>query len=326
VNAETWDGSDVRKRMIALMDKLTPEEGYNLTVLPQVRFLRSNRPLSLTPVFYQPGIVIVCQGSKRGFFGDQVYLYDEQHYLAVSVPVPFTMQTQASEQAPLLAIYLYLDFNVVADLILQIDQQGGVAASKPQGMLSTPMDRAMSESVLRFVEAMGRPLEAEILGPALVREIYFRALTGEQGGAMRAALTLQGQFGKIAKAIRRIHGAFSLPLSVEQLAAEAGMSVPSFHSHFKSVTQTSPLQYLKSIRLHQARLLMVRNDVSAASAALEVGYESASQFGREFKRLFGNSPIEEVKRMKASFVVPPPGWLASASPIPPFARPAMVLP
>ncbi|MBV6753736.1 AraC family transcriptional regulator [Pseudomonas chlororaphis] len=312
--------------MIALMDKLTPEEGYNLSVLPEVRFLRSNRPLSLTPVFYQPGIVIVCQGSKRGFFGDQVYLYDEQHYLAVSVPVPFTMQTQATEQAPLLAIYLYLDFNVVADLILQIDQQGGVAASKPQGMFSTPMDRPMSESVLRFVEAMGRPLEAEILGPALVREIYFRALTGEQGGAMRAALTLQGQFGKIAKAIRRIHGAFSLSLSVEQLAAEAGMSVPSFHSHFKAVTQTSPLQYLKSIRLHQARLLMVRNDVSAASAALEVGYESASQFGREFKRLFGNSPVEEVKRMKAGFVVPPSGWPASASPIPPFARPAMVLP
>ncbi|WP_248800441.1 AraC family transcriptional regulator [Pseudomonas sp. MWU13-2105] len=292
--------------MIALMDKLTPLEGYNLTVLPQVRFLRSNRPLSLTPVFYQPGIVIVCQGSKRGFFGGQVYLYDEQHYLAVSVPVPFTMQTQATEQAPLLAIYLYLDFNVVADLILQIDQQGGVASSKPRGMLSTPMDRPMSESVLRFVEAMGRPLEAEILGPSLVREIYFRALTGEQGGAMRAALTLQGQFGKIAKAIRRIHEAFSLPLSVEQLAREAGMSVPSFHSHFKSVTQTSPLQYLKSIRLHQARLLMLRNDVNAAGAALEVGYESASQFGREFKRLFGGSPVEEIKRIRASFVMPPP--------------------
>ncbi|KIH82475.1 Transcriptional regulator, AraC family [Pseudomonas batumici] len=306
MNAKTWDRSDVRNRMIALLDKLTPQEGYNLTVLPDVRFLRSNRPLSLTPVFYEPGIVIVCQGSKRGFFGDQVYLYDEQHYLAVSVPVPFTMQTQATEQAPLLAIYLHLDFNVAADLILQIDQRGGAASCKPQGMFSTPMDPSMSESVLRFVEVMGRPLEAEILGPSLVREIYFRVLTGEQGGSMRAALTLQGQFGKISKAIRKIHGAFSLPLSVEQLAAEAGMSVPSFHSHFKSVTHTSPLQYLKSIRLHQARLLMVRNEVSAASASQAVGYESASQFGREFKRLFGSSPVEEIKRMKASFVIPPP--------------------
>ncbi|WP_255557204.1 AraC family transcriptional regulator [Sodalis sp. dw_96] len=307
--------NSLEARMVSLLTQLAPEEGYNLTVLPDVRFLRSNRPLTRTPVLYDPGIVIVCQGRKRGFFGGQVYLYDRQHYLAVSVPVPFTMETDASAVEPLLAIYMHLDFKVAADLMIRIDQryvdlqakgsQAGGVQARPQSMISTPMDPRFSESVLRFLEAMSRPLEAEILGPYLVRELYYHVLTGDQGGSMRAALLMQGQFGKIAKAIARIHASFSQELNVEQLAAEAGMSVPTFHSHFKAVTNTSPIQYLKSIRLHQARLLMVRNNMTAATACMDVGYESASQFSREFKRLFGQSPQEEAKRMKASFALPP---------------------
>lgn len=296
---------DVRKHAVALLDRLAPAEGYNLTVLPGVRFLRSNRPLTRTPVLYDPGIVIVCQGRKRGYFGGQTYLYDEQHYLAVSVPVPFTMETDASAAKPLLAIYLHLDFKVAADLMLQIDQHGGKGAAAPLGMMSSPMDAPLAVSVLRFLEAMDQPLEADILGPSLVRELYFRVLTGEQGGSMRSALAMQGQFGKISKAIRRIHASYAQGLDVDHLASEAGMSVPTFHSHFKAVTRTSPMQYLKSTRLHQARLLMVRNGMTAASACTEVGYESASQFSREFKRLFGLSPVEEVRRMKAGFAIPP---------------------
>lgn len=305
---EKTDGNDasLQDRMVSLLGKLAPEEGYNLTALPDVRFLRSNRPLSRTPVLYDPGIVIVCQGRKRGFFGDRVYLYDRQHYLAVSVPVPFTMETDASPEQPLLAIYMHLDFKVAADLMIRIDQRYTGVQARPQGMISTPMDRRFSESVLRFLEAMNRPLEAEILGPSLVRELYYHVLTGEQGSSMRAALLVQGRFGKIAKAIARIHASFSQDLNVERLAGEAGMSVPTFHSHFKSVTNTTPIQYLKSIRLHQARLLMVRNNMTAATACLDVGYESASQFSREFKRLFGQSPQEEAKRMKANFALPPP--------------------
>ncbi len=305
---EKTDGNDasLQDRMVSLLGKLAPEEGYNLTALPDVRFLRSNRPLSRTPVLYDPGIVIVCQGRKRGFFGDRVYLYDRQHYLAVSVPVPFTMETDASPEQPLLAIYMHIDFKVAADLMIRIDQRYTGVQARPQGMISTPMDRRFSESVLRFLEAMNRPLEAEILGPSLVRELYYHVLTGEQGSSMRAALLMQGRFGKIAKAIARIHASFSQDLNVERLAGEAGMSVPTFHSHFKSVTNTTPIQYLKSIRLHQARLLMVRNNMTAATACLDVGYESASQFSREFKRLFGQSPQEEAKRMKANFALPPP--------------------
>jgi AraC-like DNA-binding protein len=296
---------DAQQRMVTLLESLAPVEGYNLTVLPDVRFLRSNRPLSRTPVLYDPGIVIVCQGRKRGFLGDQTYVYDAQHYLAVSVPVPFTMETEASEAEPMLAIYLRLDFNVAADLMLELDALDRSVRAHPKGMVSTPLDETFGASVLRFLEVMSVPLEAGILGPSLVREIYFRVMTGEQGAAVRAALTSHGHFGRIARAIRKIHLCFSESLDVEQLAAEASMSIPSFHAHFKAVTRTSPMQYLKSTRLHQARLLMLRSHMTAATACTQVGYESASQFSREFRRLFGRSPTEEVDRMKKSFALPP---------------------
>lgn len=297
----------LRTRMVRQLERLAPAEGYNLSPLPGVRFLRSNRPLSATPVLYDPGIVIVCQGRKRGYFGDEVYVYDDQHYLAVSVPVPFTMETDASMDEPLLAIYMHLDVQLAADTVLQIAQHGGADAgtAQPAGLVATPMDHRMAASVLRFLDAMADPLQAAILGPALVRELYVHVLAGEQGAALRAALARRGPFGRIAQAIRLIHHAYRDDLGVERLAQAAGMSAPSFHAHFRNVTNTSPLQYLKSTRLHQARLLMVRASMTAAAASYAVGYASPTQFSREFKRLFGRSPAAEVKRMKAAFAVPP---------------------
>lgn len=305
VRAQRAPAEDQR-RMVNLLRALAPDEGYNPTALPDVRILRSDRALSRTPVLYDPGIVIVCQGRKRGYFGDQVYLYDQQHYLAVAVPVPFTMETDATPAHPLLAIYMHLDFRLAAELAIQIDRHRMPAQmDAPQSMMSSPMDAVLRASVLRFLETMNRPLDAAILGPALVRELYFRVLTGAQGNAMRAALAMQGQFGKIGKALRRIHANYAQPLDLALLAGEAGMGVPTFHSHFKAITRTSPMQYVKSTRLHQARLLMVRQGMTAEAACHAVGYASASQFNREFKRLFGLTPAAEAKRMRKSFAIAP---------------------
>lgn len=292
--------------MIALLCALAPDEGYNLTPLPSVRILRSNRPLSRTPVLYDPGIVIVCQGRKRGYFGGQLYLYDERHYLAVSVPVPFSIETDATEERPLLALYLHLDFALAAELAEQIDREAVVPerAPAPYSMMSSPMDDAMQASVLRFLEAMHRPLEAAVLGAGLLRELYFRVLTGAQGDSLREALAMRGQFGQIGRSLRMIHAGYARPLDVRTLADEAGMSIPSFHSHFKAITKMSPMQYIKSTRLHQARLLMVRNELTAEAAAHAVGYASPSQFSREFRRLFGLTPAAEAKRMRESFAMP----------------------
>ena len=295
----------IQQRIVMLLGALAPVEGYSMTPLPSVRILRSDRPLSRTPVLYDPGVVIVCQGCKRGYFGDQLYVYDAQQYLAVSVPVPFSMETDATPEQPLLALYLHLDFALAADVAAQIDRVGGAQhAQPPQSMMSTPMDDAMQVSVLRFLEAMHDPLEAAVLGPSLLRELYFRVLSGAQGGSMREALAARGQFGRIGKSLRLIHASYARQLDVTELAGAAGMSVPSFHTHFKAITQVSPMQYVKSIRLHQARLLMVRQDLTAESAGHAVGYTSPSQFSREFKRLFGLTPAAEANRLRQSFALP----------------------
>ncbi|EJN07856.1 AraC family transcriptional regulator [Herbaspirillum sp. YR522] len=301
------EDDQTQQRIVALLAALAPEEGYNLTAVPSVRILRSDRALARTPVLYDPGIVIVCQGRKRGFFGDQLYLYDEHHYLAVSVPVPFDMETEASPERPLLALYLHLDFTLAAEVTGQIDRQAPrQPIEAPRSMMSTRMDEAMQSSVLRFLQAMRHPLEAAILGQALLREIYFRVLTGAQGGPLRQALAMRGQFGKVARALRLIHASYAQPLDVTRLAGEAGMSEPSFYANFKAITQASPMQYVKSTRLHQARLLMVRQGMTAEAAGVAVGYTSASQFSREFRRLFGATPAAEAKRMRASFTLPAP--------------------
>lgn len=297
---------DLDPDVIPLTQALALREGYNLTALPDVRVLRSDRPLSDTPVLYDPGIVIVLQGAKRGFFGEEVIVYDSDHYLAVAAPVPFTMQSDGSPEQPLLALYLHLDFKLAAELLIELDREGSDAKGESaRSLMSSPMDEDMRRSVGHLLRVLTRPLEAAVLGRSAVRELYFRVMTGPQGQSLRAALRQQGQFGKIGKALRRIHRDYADRLDLGMLAREAGMSVPSFHVHFKAVTRSSPMQYLKSTRLHQARLLMAREGMTAAAACHAVGYESASQFNREFKRLFGLAPAAEARRLKASYAVPP---------------------
>ncbi|WPB59394.1 AraC family transcriptional regulator [Xylophilus sp. GOD-11R] len=294
--------------MAALLLRLAPAEGYTATTVPGVRLLRSNRPLQTTPVLYEPGIVFVCQGRKTGFWGDRRYVYDAQHYLAVAVPVPFTMETEASAEEPLLAVYLGLDLALVAELTSQLDGLLGAPQAAPATMLSTPIDDTLADAVLRLLQALASPVESAILAPGIVREICFRVLCGEQGHALRAALSGTGRVARIGRAVRRIHTAYREPLQIDALAGEADMSVSTFHLHFRQVTDSSPLQYLKSIRLHKARLLMLRENMTAAAAAARVGYESPSQFGREFKRLFGRSPALETDRLRGAYAMPAMPW------------------
>lgn len=292
-------------KMVRLLEKLAPNEGYTQSALDSVRLMRSDRPLGRTPVFYEPSIVIVCQGRKLGFLGDEVYIYDAQHYLVLSVPLPFSTETQASPEEPMLAVSIRLDLLELSDLITQIGATGRHPDAPPAGIASTPLAGHLAGATVRLLEVLTDPLDALVLGPGIVREICYRVLTGEQGGAMRAALTHHGRFGRVARALKRIHADYATPLNVAGLAEEAGMSVPAFHANFRTVTQTSPIQYIKSTRLHQARLMMIRDGVTAAAAAGRVGYESASQFSREFKRLFGRTPANEVRDMRESFTLSP---------------------
>jgi AraC-like DNA-binding protein len=291
--------------MIALHQQLAPNEGYTQTLLDDVRLARSSCSATKSPAMSDPCIGIVLQGRKKAFFGGDILQFDAQHYLVVAIPMPFTSETEASADEPYLGITIRVDRTTLADLMFAIDQTDNEVPAMPKGMMTTRMDARLSETVLRLMEALSSPLEARVLGPAIVREICYRVLMGEQGAAMRAALTSQGQFGRIAKALRRIHADYAADIDVGMLAAEASMSVPAFHVHFKSVTHCSPIQYLKSARLHQARLLMARNDMTAQAASAQVGYESPSQFSREFKRFFGRSPGEEAIAMRHYFAPQP---------------------
>ena len=314
-SAEPPEGPPTRARTIALMRELAAVEGYTATRLAGVRLLRSDRALKTTPVLYEPGIVFVCQGRKTGVWGQRFYVYDTQHYLAVAAPVPFTMETEATAEEPLLAIYLTLDLPVVAELVTQLDALLGPSTYEPASLLSTPVDARLAACVLRLLEALSAPVESALLGPAIVREIYFRVLAGPQGPALRAALADKGHVARVGKALQKIHADYFETLDVDTLARVAGLGVSTFHAHFKNVTGSSPLQYLKLIRLHKARLLMLRENMTAAAAASRVGYESASQFSREFKRLFGLSPASETTRLRAAYALPetpgPERWISS---------------
>ena len=287
------------ERMIALHQQLATTDGYTTCALDDVHLLRASRTVNKSPAMYDPCIVFVLQGRKRAYVGNEILEFDANRYLVVAVPMPFASTTDATEENPYLAVSIRIDRTMLVDLMFAIDQDQNVGTAKPKGMMTTEMDDRLSDTLRRLLETLTTcPLEARVLGPAIVREICFRVLIGEQGPAMRAALTSQGQFGKIAKALRRIHADYAADMDVGMLAAEANMSVPAFHVHFKSVTQCSPIQYLKSARLHQARLLMARNNITAQSASVQVGYESPSQFSREFKRFFGRSPGEEAVEMR----------------------------
>ena len=300
-------------RMVDLIERLAPAEGYTQSLLDGVTLMRSNHPLARTPALYEPSIVIVAQGRKRGFHGGHAYVYDAQHYLVLAVPLPFEIETEASPQQPMLGTALRIDPTMTAELALSVDETQPHVEVRPRTMFATPVDDRIGDATVRLLEALTNPGEAKLLGPAIVREITYRVLTGEQGGSLRAALTQGGHFGRIAKALRRIHSQYDHELDVATLASEANMSVPAFHAHFKTVTATSPIQYIKAMRLHQARLLMIRNGLTASTASERVGYESASQFSREFKRLFGRSPLEEARYLKDVLSLAPPVPMAAVT-------------
>lgn len=287
--------------MVMLLKRLAPREGFTSTLLDGVRLMRWDRSIPRSPVLYEPSIVIICSGQKTGYLGQQVFHYNPQHFLVLSIPLPFESETVASPENPLLGISISINIPVISELILRLGQGGAAPEKGTQGMVSTPMDARLSNAVLRLLQAMSSDLDAEILGSAILREIHYRVLTSERGDAIRALLSQQNHLGKISKALHRIHADYAEDLNVARLAAEAGMSSAAFHASFKAVTATSPMQYLKTTRLHKARMLMLQDGLSAAAASAMVGYESPSQFSREFKRLFGKTPTEDIRAARGSF-------------------------
>ncbi|WP_245480232.1 AraC family transcriptional regulator [Neorhizobium sp. NCHU2750] len=291
---KSLSGSSIRPMLVELASRLAPRHGYNATALANVRLLRSEAVLQDVPVLYRPGAVFVLQGAKRGILEREVYRYDEDHYLAVSVPVPFRMRSVASKDHPLIAVYVDFDMALAGEIAAQVAEIKGVDSGRPKGLMSSRMDAGIEDVLLRLLTALGDPVEIAVLGQSLLRELHYRVLVGPQGGAMVAALRQTGAAGRIVQSLVRLRETYMGEVSVGDLAREAGMSIPSYHAHFRDLTGSSPMQYVKAMRLHEARLKIAGNG-TIAQAAASVGYASAAQFSRDFKRHFGRTASDEAK-------------------------------
>ncbi|EDW1973593.1 AraC family transcriptional regulator [Salmonella enterica subsp. enterica] len=267
--------------------------------LAGIRLLYGVEPGPRTPVMYQPGIIFLFSGHKIGYINKRKFRYDANEYLLLTVPLPFECETWATPEVPLAGIRLDIDVLQLQELLMDIGEderfQLPMAAS---GINSATLPDEILCAVERLLDVMERPLDARILGKQIIREILYHVLMGPRGGALLALVSRQTHFSLISRVLKQIEMKYTENLNVEQLAAEANMSVSAFHHNFKAVTSTSPLQYLKSYRLHKARMMMIHDGMKASAAAMRVGYESASQFSREFKRYFGVTPGEDAARMR----------------------------
>lgn len=284
-------------RLAELLGELAYGQGLNPSKLPGVRFMRSTAYVPRSPVSYEPSIVVIAQGRKKGHLGRRTFVYDPNHYLVLSVPLPFECETFGTPDEPLLGVSIGVSPALITEMVLQMPP-AGPPAGRVEAIQSTPVEPALAEATVRLLECLRSPTDAAILGPPIVREITYRALCGRLGPNLRALAAPDSHFGQISRVLHRMHSDFSRSYQIETLAREAGMSVSTFHAHFKAITSSSPLQYLKRIRLHRARLLMVQEGANAGTAAQRVGYESASQFSREFKRFFGNGPAAMAAQMR----------------------------
>lgn len=267
--------------------------------LAGIRLLYGVEPGPRTPVMYQPGIIFLFSGHKIGYINKRKFRYDANEYLLLTVPLPFECETWATPEVPLAGIRPDIDVLQLQELLMDIGEderfQLPMAAS---GINSATLSDEILCAVERLLDVMERPLDARILGKQIIREILYHVLMGPRGGALLALVSRQTHFSLISRVLKQIEMKYTENLNVEQLAAEANMSVSAFHHNFKAVTSTSPLQYLKSYRLHKARMMMIHDGMKASAAAMRVGYESASQFSREFKRYFGVTPGEDAARMR----------------------------
>src|SRR4051794_1650830 len=291
-----------RERLAELLGEIAKEEGLQPTRIEGVHTFKGSKSVPRAPMVYRPHIIIVGQGRKRAYLGGKTYQYDPANYLVLAVPLPAECDAETEDGKPILLVNIDVDASMVGEMLLEMDDLPTPARETPRGISSTPMTAELGGAVIRLLECLRCPVDSRLLGRQMVREVVYRVLRGEQGGALSALASRDDHFTRIARVLRYIHTEYSKPLDVEELARRAGMSVSVFHHHFKLVTACSPLQYIKRIRLDRARALMTLDGYNAGAAAHAVGYESASQFGREFKRLFGTTPSEDAEQIRARLV------------------------
>jgi AraC-like DNA-binding protein len=286
--------------MTDIISRHARADGMHPSPLPRLSLVRSCRRTDAVPTVYRPSLCIIAQGRKQVELGGRTYLYDPAKYLAVSVDLPLVGSIlEATPARPYLSLVLDIDLGVLSELMLQHPPEAGQEPSGPALGVSEA-EPGLLDAALRLARLLDTPKDAVALAPLAEREILYRLLSGGQAPMIRHIATAGSRLRQVSRAIAWLRQNYALPVSVERLAADAGMSASSFHSHFKAATTLSPLQYRTRVRLQEARRLMVVEAMDAASAAFAVGYESPSQFSREYHRLYGAPPMKDALRLRGS--------------------------
>lgn len=279
----------LQQRMCELMTPLIDRDGYIPTRLEGVRLMAFHGSHPRTPLVYEPGLFIVAQGEKTGYLGERTIHYGAGHYLVQAMPLPFECETRATPQAPMLGVSVSIDMIMLGELS-QVVPRATNTTSTPRPMAAVSLTASMSQGVVHLLECLHDEVMCRALGRQRIREVLFEALRGPQGESLRQLLQQHTHYGRIGLALETLHQDYAQPLSVETLAEKVNMSPSAFHHHFKRFTHLSPLQYQKRIRLLRARAMIAARTHNVSSAASAVGYQSASQFSREYKRYFGHQP------------------------------------
>jgi AraC-like DNA-binding protein len=301
--------ADVRQaELVDLVARFTPSDGIHETAVTRLQLIRASAPAQGLPSVYEPGLVFVVQGRKQAMLGGEVYRYDPLNYLVISVSLPVVGRIlEATPDKPYLCVRLNIDPRELAALVFEADASAAAAGKRGHGTLATTqrgvhvarVSDPLMDAVLRLLRLLRAPADAAVLAPLAVREIYYRVLTGELGARLRALTLVDSHAHRIARVIDVLMRQYDQPIRIEALADTAHMSASSLHHHFKQVTAMSPLQFQKQLRLHHARRLMLTEGIEAAAAGHRVGYESPSQFSREYRRLFGAPPRAEIEQMRS---------------------------
>jgi len=294
--APTSNGlAGLRTELARIIADRTHSEGDRATDIPGLRLYRRSEPSPCVSAAYQPSLVVFAQGQKRINVGKTTHICDGSNFLLTSVDLPVVSQVvRATKDQPILGLILNLEMPMVREILSQhefrLDQDSN-ASAMAVGISSTDL----LDACIRLITLLDQPQDIPFLAPLIQREIIFRLLRSPQGKHLRAIATLGEQTHRTAKAVEWLRTNYAKPLRVEDLATMARMGVSTLHHQFRSLTAMSPLQYQKQLRLHVARERMLNGGIDAASAAFEVGYESASQFNREYSRFFGQPPMRDIK-------------------------------
>ncbi len=289
--------SNVRAYLAGRIAERAAGEGSTPTAVPELSLSLRSAPTACTSAAYMPSLVVFVQGQKRINLGGKTYLCGETNFLLTSVDLPVVSQViAATPETPLLGLLLRLDMMEIRRLLSEHEFEHAEDDDGPRGMSVGVSSPELLHACSRLVDLLDAPRDIPFLSGLIQREIVYRLLRSPQGRQLRATATLGGQTQRTAKAVGWLRTNYAKPLRMEELAAVAQMGVSTLHHHFRALTAMSPLQYQKQLRLHMARERMLGSGLDAASAAFEVGYESASQFSREYSRFFGQPPMRDVKK------------------------------